>query len=116
MFRSSFLSCTFASLILVLGLVVPFAHSQQDSKPSEKTGTTDQTGPVKVDQTEDQSGDPLKRPINEKRRKENRKSFKAELSPDDKRWLNQDVLWIITDDERKAFMQLSNEEERDKFI
>ena len=116
MFRSQFLSCTFASLILVLGLAVPFAQSQQDSKASEKTGTADQTGPVKVDQTEDQSGDPLKRPITEKRRKENRKSFKAELSTDDKRWLNEDVQWIITDDERKAFMQLSNEEEREKFI
>ena len=28
----------------------------------------------------------------------------------------QDVRWIITDEERKAFMQLSNEEEREQFI
>jgi len=30
--------------------------------------------------------------------------------------LNQDVLWIITDEERKAFMMLSNDEERENFI
>jgi GWxTD domain-containing protein len=38
------------------------------------------------------------------------------LSPEDKSWLEKDVRWIISDDERKAFMQLSNEEEREKFI
>lgn len=116
MFRSLLSVRRFALSILILGLLPSFAAAQQDSKASEKTGTADQTAPVKVDQTEDQSGDPLKRPISEKRKKENRKSFKAELSPDDKKWLNEDVRWIITDDERKAFMQLSNEEEREKFI
>ncbi len=116
MFRSLLSVRRFALSVLILGLLPSFAVAQQDSKASEKTGTADQAAPVKVDQTEDQSGDPLKRPISEKRKKENRKSFKAELSPDDKKWLNEDVRWIITDDERKAFMQLSNEEEREKFI
>ena len=116
MFRSLLSVRRFVLSVLILGLLPSFAVAQQDSKASEKTGTADQAAPVKVDQTEDQSGDPLKRPISEKRKKENRKSFKAELSPDDKKWLNEDVRWIITDDERKAFMQLSNEEEREKFI
>jgi TonB family protein len=31
-------------------------------------------------------------------------------------WLNQDVLWIITPQERAAFLNLTNDEERDKFI
>jgi TonB family protein len=31
-------------------------------------------------------------------------------------WLNQDVLWIITPEERAAFLNLANDEERDKFI
>jgi len=31
-------------------------------------------------------------------------------------WLNQDVLWIITPQERTAFLNLANDEERDKFI
>jgi GWxTD domain-containing protein len=31
-------------------------------------------------------------------------------------WLNQDVRWVITDQEAQAFQQLMNDEERDKFI
>src|SRR5262245_29722614 len=31
-------------------------------------------------------------------------------------WIDQDVAYIITDDERKAFSRLSNNEERDQFI
>ena len=116
MFRFLLSVRRFALSVLILGLLPSFAVAQQNSRTSEKSGTSDQAAPVKVDQIEDQSGDPLKRPITEKRKKENRKSFKAELSPDDKKWLNEDVRWIITDDERKAFMQLSNEEEREKFI
>jgi TonB family protein len=33
-----------------------------------------------------------------------------------KTWLNQDVLWIITPEERAAFLKLANNEERDGFI
>ena len=33
-----------------------------------------------------------------------------------RKWLDEDVRWIITDEERSAFMQLSNDEERDQFI
>src|SRR5437870_958712 len=121
-FMSRFaVSRLFTPVVIVIGLTVlgltmaPGAHAQQDSKAGSPAAT-EQGSPAKVDQTEDQSGDPLKRPITEKRRKENSKSFKHELSVDDKKWLNEDVRWIITDDERKAFMQLSNEEEREKFI
>jgi GWxTD domain-containing protein len=32
------------------------------------------------------------------------------------RWLNEDVRWIITPEERAAFSQLSRNEERDKFV
>src|SRR5438270_6797680 len=120
MSRSELLS-RLATPIVLLGLpifgltVAPEAIAQQD-KAGSSAADPSQASPAKVDQTEDQSGDPLKRPISEKRRKENAKSFKHELSVDDKKWLNEDVRWIITDDERKAFMQLSNEEEREKFI
>jgi len=62
------------------------------------------------------SGDPLKRELTEKQKKQNAKSMRRELETSYKKWLDQDVRWIITDDERKAFMQLSNNEERDQFI
>src|ERR1043165_1442727 len=31
-------------------------------------------------------------------------------------WLQEDVAWIITDEERKAFRSLTNDEQRDNFI
>jgi GWxTD domain-containing protein len=60
--------------------------------------------------------DPLKRPIPEKQKKANAKALKIELSKTYRKWLDEDVHWIITDQERSAFMQLSNDEERDQFI
>jgi len=60
--------------------------------------------------------DPLKRAPNEKQKKQQKRSLKIELSKTYKKWLNEDVVWIITDEERAAFKQLSNDEERDNFI
>ena len=70
----------------------------------------------KASQASDKSTDPLQRPIDAKRKKDNAKSLKRELRGEYKKWLDEDVRWIITDNERKAFMQLSNDEERDQFI
>ncbi|PYV64918.1 MAG: GWxTD domain-containing protein [Acidobacteria bacterium] len=118
----SALSRLLTPIVVVIGLAVlgltmgPRALAEQDKTGSSAVSDQAQGSQTKVDQTEDQSGDPLKRPIGEKRRKENAKSFKHELSDPDKKWLNEDVRWIISDEERKAFMQLSNEEEREKFI
>jgi GWxTD domain-containing protein len=106
--------------LLVMGLG-PLAMADKDSKPTDDqtkaaAGQT-KADQAKTDQTEDQSGDPLKRTVEEKRKKENAKLLKKELmSKESRDWLNKDVRWIITDEEKKAFMQLSNEEEREQFI
>lgn len=73
---------------------------------------------AQADQTQNKNRatDPLKRELTEKQKKQNAKSLRKELEGSYKKWLDQDVRWIITDDERKAFMQLSNNEERDQFI
>src|SRR5713226_7048024 len=63
-----------------------------------------------------QEVDPLKRSISAKQKKENEKRFKQEITGTYKKWLNEDVAWIISDEERSAFKQLSNDEERDSFI
>src|SRR4029077_887820 len=90
------------------------------SNPSDGQSAADKS---QVDQkntsgqaTDNSSSDPLKRQISEKQKKQNAKSMRRELETSYKKWLDQDVRWIIADDERKAFMQLSNNEERDKFI
>ncbi len=63
-----------------------------------------------------QEVDPLKRPVDDSRKKEQSKALKQELSKTYKKWLDEDVRWIITDEERSAFKKLSNDEERDQFI
>ena len=40
---------------------------------------------------------------------------KPQLPPQYKKWLDQDVIYIITDEERKEFLALTTDEERDKF-
>ncbi len=60
--------------------------------------------------------DPLKREFSDKQKKENARKFKKEVGQQYKHWMSEDVAWIITDEERQAFMALSNDEERDNFI
>ena len=63
-----------------------------------------------------QASDPLKRPLTEQEKKKSSKALKQELSSTYKKWLNEDVIYIITPEEKSAFKQLSNDEERDQFI
>jgi GWxTD domain-containing protein len=100
-----YFSCSF----LLLSLMAPgvWAAAQQDAKSTPSANSQPQ---------QDQQVDPLRRPISEKQKKENAKSLKQELSKTYKKWLDEDVVYIISDEERKAFKQLSNDEERDQFI
>jgi GWxTD domain-containing protein len=59
--------------------------------------------------------DPLKTRLTDKQRITQQKALKEELKGQYKTWLNEDVAYIITDTERQAFKQLSNDEERDAF-
>jgi len=106
-YRKRVLALFVATGFCLSGHVPSFA---QDSKPKpseqETAAPKDASGQV----------DPLKRPLGEKERKANEKRFKQEVSGSYKKWLDQDVAWIITDEERSAFKQLSNDEERDQFI
>jgi GWxTD domain-containing protein len=65
---------------------------------------------------QDQEQDPLKRQMSPHERYKAQKELRQELKGTYKVWLNQEVPYIITDDERKAFLSLSNDEERDAFI
>jgi GWxTD domain-containing protein len=117
MLRPGFLTRNFlfALLLVVVGLSPAKVRASGSDDPAKSTAAKADAG--KGDEAASQSEDPLKRPIDAKRKKENSKSLKKELmSKEDSRWLNEDVRWIISDEERKAFTQLSNEEEREKFI
>src|SRR5271157_4411513 len=66
--------------------------------------------------SQNQEVDPLKRERSDKERLAAQKAVKQELKGAYKTWLDQDVIYIISDEERKAFRTLSNDEERDAFI
>jgi GWxTD domain-containing protein len=66
--------------------------------------------------TQDQDQDPLKRQMTDTQRYKAQKALREELKGTYKTWLNEEVPYIITDEERKAFLSLSNDEEREAFI
>jgi GWxTD domain-containing protein len=124
---SRYLSSLLA-LAVAAGLVVP-ARAQSDkaaaSSPAtssappsgtQSSGTQSSNATVTSSPAPTDEIDPLKRKPTEKQKKQQKAALKIELSKVYKKWLNEDVVWIITDEERQAFKQLSNDEERDNFI
>ena len=105
-------------LAIASGLAAP-ARAQSDtpaaSSPAAPFSSFSATASDPQTQPTDQT-DPLKRKPNEKQKKAQKRALNVELSKTYKKWLNEDVVWIITDQERAAFKQLSNDEERDNFI
>ncbi|MGO9402163.1 MAG: GWxTD domain-containing protein [Terriglobales bacterium] len=109
MFSASFRNC--CSVGVLAGIVALGLTAVSQAQDKDVNGSGDSAAAPQGNKT-----DPLKRPIPEKQRKANAKALKIELSKTYKKWLDEDVRWIITDEERSAFMQLSNDEERDQFI
>jgi len=54
--------------------------------------------------------------VTDKEKKRRQQSLQEELKGAYKKWLDEDVGYIITDEERKAFKQLQNDEEPEQFI
>src|ERR1700757_1290376 len=126
MFRLSFYRTVLIALIAVVSFSAPAAVAQspaKDQAPDVKDQPKDQPQanqpadkPAATQAQPPDAVDPLKRPQDEKQRKKNERALKQELSRPYKKWLDEDVVYIITDEERAAFKQLSNDEERDNFI
>jgi len=56
------------------------------------------------------------RKLSEKEERKRLKQLRKELRGPFKRWLSEDVRYIISDEERKAFLRLATDEERENFI
>lgn len=89
------------SATILLGLSL--AQSQDDSKNSDKKKAAPQS-------------ETIAHPMTEKERKAKLKRQRDELATPYKKWLNEDVAYIISDEERAAFKKLNNDEERETFI
>ena len=64
----------------------------------------------------DQPKETVAKPMTEKERKRKEKQLRKELEGPYKKWLTEDVGYIITDEEKKAFSRLNTDEERQNFI
>jgi GWxTD domain-containing protein len=102
------LIATFFAAVLVPGSM--FAQASQTP-----AGTTVTDGVTQVPPTEEKP-DPLKRRLTDKEKIQQQKAIRGELHGVYKKWVDEDVHWIITDQELQAFKSLSNDEERDQFI
>ncbi len=90
-----------ASIGLALLLVIP-AISQDASKDAKQDSSTKR--------------ETVAKPLTQKQIKRKEAALKKELETPWKKWLNEDVTYIISDEERKAFKQLNTDEEREQFV
>jgi GWxTD domain-containing protein len=58
----------------------------------------------------------IARPMTDKERKKRDDKLRKELETPYRKWLNEDVAYIISDEERQAFKRLQTDEEREQFI
>jgi GWxTD domain-containing protein len=95
----------FYTVFLLAVLVGSGCFLVQAQDKDTKSGATSQTQP-------DGKQDPLKR----ERKKDDKAANIEKLGGVYKKWLDEDVRWIITDEELSAFKKLQNNAERDTFI
>jgi GWxTD domain-containing protein len=91
------ISCLSLSILLGIGI---FAAPQKDDKKKAAT----------------QQRETVAKPMSEKERRRKEEKLRKELETPYRKWLNEDVAYIITDEERTAFKRLQTDEEREQFI
>src|SRR5580693_8640162 len=98
-----------------LGLMLAGYAVCQDQTPAAK----DQNPAVKDDQKKANAAparETVAKPLTEKQKRKQAEKLRKELETPYKKWLNEDVVYIITDEERAAFKRLASDEERESFI
>jgi len=91
------MSCSAISLLFTINL----SYADKNDQPQN---------------TDAQGRETIAKPLTEKQRKKREAKLRKELETPYKKWLNEDVVYIITDEERTAFHRLNTDEEREQFI
>jgi len=95
---------TFLRLFAAAGFLCLFAnYASTAPRQQDDQGQPDQT-------------DQASQKKNAKAKQKNDKELFNELQSQYKKWLNEDVIYIITPEERRSFLHLSTNEEREQFI
>lgn len=92
--------------LLCLSGAVAFILGAADTKKASTQNGTSQT-----------AGSPtVSKPLSAKEQRARQKKLEKELAGPFKKWLSEDVAYIITDEERQAFRRLNTDEEREQFV
>jgi GWxTD domain-containing protein len=97
------LSIACVSLSIIIGLFAAAQQTDQSPPPTTKSSTAPQR-------------ETIARPLSEREKKKREEKLRKELETPYRKWLNEDVAYIITDEERSAFKRLQTDEEREQFI
>jgi GWxTD domain-containing protein len=92
-------------LVVTVGIAAIALLAQADDKDKDKDKKKAQS-----------QRETVAKPMTEKQRKANEAKLKKELETPYKKWLNEEVVYIISDEERKAFSRTETDEERQQFI
>src|SRR5689334_23064262 len=95
--KASRISIACFSLLLAAGILAAPQKSDNSQKAPPKRET-------------------VAKPLSEKEQKKREEKLRKELLTPYRKWLNEDVTYIITDEERGVFKRLQTDEERESFI
>src|SRR3984957_19802070 len=93
----------------VTGLFVAAQSAPAQTSPAQPTATPAPASDTKKRET-------VSKPMTDKQRKKKEDKLRKELETPYRKWLNEDVTYIITDEERQAWKRLSTDDEREEFI
>jgi GWxTD domain-containing protein len=95
----TYASVTILALTAVIGVAI--AQSDQSDKKTSSDSTPKET---------------VSKPMTEKQRRKQEKKLQKELETPYKKWLTEDVSYIISDEEKQAWKRLATDDERQQFI
>jgi GWxTD domain-containing protein len=102
-----------ASLIIGIGAAVlavgPYAFSLPAQAPQSQT-------PAAASSSSSSNNETIAKPLTKKQIARKQKELEKELAGPWKKWMSEDVTYIITDEERQAFKRLKTDEERQQFV
>lgn len=110
------LQCRTSMLLLASVAGVAFAAPTLTAQPWHRDHQDQAQSQQDSSQSSQDNQNPLTRRLSPREREKQEKEYRQELKGPYKKWLDQTVRWIITDQERRAFKSLTNDEERDAFI
>ncbi len=91
----------FPALATVVALALVPCSLQAQDKNASSSSTAPET---------------ISKPLSKKQIAKKQKALERELAGPWKKWMNEDVTYIITDEERQAFKRLKTDEERQQFV